>query len=170
MICKKKFFFISLIIILMSCNTTNERKDILKTVSGNSKDYSLQYEVIYGKKDLTFNLTSFFNKQKEVSSETLIKKNDGYYSRNSYPNGLNNNEDNNLILSINKDTSYFYKSAGNTNSYEIKKIDKLLFKSTTELTGMSSFKQIIFFDKNYNILKIERYLGNKKYVFKSDKY
>lgn len=152
----------------MSCNTTNKKKDILKTVSGNSKDYSLEYEVIYGNKELKFCLTSLYENKKETSCETLIKKVDGYYSKNSYPEGLSNSKNYNLILSISKDTSYFFKSAGNIDSYEIKKINNSLFKSTNKLKGMSAFKQIIFFDKNYNILTIERYLGNKKYIFKSD--
>ena len=167
MITKQKLCFYALIVIFISCNITDERKDTLNTITGNSKDYSLKYEVIYGKKDLKFCLTSFFNKQKEVSYETLIKKKDGYYSVNSCPTELGKSKNYNLILTINKDTSYSFESAGNINSYEIKKIDKLLFKSTIELTGMSNFKQIIFFDKDYNILKIERYLAGKKYVFKS---
>ncbi|MDX6187727.1 hypothetical protein SGQ83_00045 [Flavobacterium sp. Fl-318] len=162
-------FILVVILLFMNCKKANKKKDVLKTLIGNSKEYSLKYEIFYDHDKIKFCLISSFNNKNEVSCETLIKKNDGYYSKNTYSKGLSNSKDYNLILSISKDTTYSFRSAGNVNSHEIKKINDTVFKSTNKIIGISNYEENIFFDKSYKILKIESYYGDKKFIFKSER-
>lgn len=153
----------------MNCTTNTNRKDILKAVSGNTKDYSLHWEIIYDKASLQLCLTSQYDNIEEVNCDTLVKKMDGYYSKNNEPKSLTGSEDYYLILTTKKDTFYMYKTPVNEITCSIKKINNSLYTSTAEVKGMSNFKQVIFFNQDYHILKIETYLADEKFVSESQK-
>lgn len=153
----------------MNCTTNRNRNDVLKVVSGNTKDYSLHWEIIYDKVSLQLCQTSQYDNTEEVNCDTLVKKRDGYYSKNNGPKSLTGSEDYYLVLTTKKDTFYTYKTPVNEITCSIKKINNSLFTSTTEVKGMSNFKQVISFNHDYHILKIETYLDDEKFVSESQK-
>ena len=156
---------ISLSALVNSCNLNNEKRDILRTLSGNSKSYSLHCEIIYRKEVLVFCLTSYNHKEKETSCETLYKKNQGYYSKFDILGKDAKKYSYNLILSTVKDTSYSFQQLTNEFTCKIEKVNDSLFKSTVRLKGMSNFEQTIFYDEDYKILRMERVLNGKKFNF-----
>lgn len=165
----RKLCLLSLAFIFMNCTINASRKDVLKTVSGNTKDYSLHWEIIYDKVSLKLCLTSQYDNIEEIRSDTLVKKKDGYYSKNKGPKSLTGSEDYYLALTTKRDTFYMYKTPANENTCSIKKINNSLYTSTTVVKGMSNFKQVIFFNHDYHILKIETYLADEKFVSESQK-
>lgn len=156
---------ISLSLLLSGCNLNNEKRDVLRTLSGNSKNNSLHCEIIYRKKDLIFCLTSYNHNEKETSCETLYKKTQGYYSKIDVLGKEAKKHSYNLILSTLKDTSYSCQQLTNKFNCNIGRVNDSLFKSTVRLKGMSNFEQTIFFDQDYKILSIERDLNGKKFNF-----
>ena len=127
------------------------------------------FEIIYDKVSLQLCRTSQYDNTEEVNCDTLVNKRDGYYSKNNGPKSLTGSEDYYLILTTKRDTFYMYKTPVNEITCSIKKINNSLYTSTTEVRGMSNFKQVISFNHDYHILKIETYLNDEKFVSESQK-
>ncbi len=159
------FLIVCCIFLLVGCNSLNEED--FQTLEGNTEDYSIFYKLKYEEDKIVFYETSKYGKTVEIDSLLLIKRDLEYYLKNdlieelraeNMPNYL-------LFLSTKKDTVYEFDVLANKHVYEINRIAKNKFSTHIKISGLSRFEQTITYDGNYKILRIERILGDKKFVF-----
>lgn len=159
--------YLILTILIISCNN-NQIHVKMRTIQGNTLTNAQFYEIYYFKDSISLELKEVSRNSVNYKYRTFVKKDNEYYVKNSYPKELNNGKSYNLILSKEKDTVINYNSAGNINKIEIQKIRESLYKSTFQISGISNFSEIIYFDEDYKILKIERKPNNEEYLFVLD--
>lgn len=143
-----------LFVILISCKKEEKRQILYSNI--NKSNF---YEIKYSKDKIVLIDNSFINNIKHIDTSVFFKKNGQYFC--NYKGTSNDGEM--LMMSINKDTIYEYKSMMKLFLYKISKNRNGTFTTVSINKDSLRFKlkTSVYYDDKFNIFMIEEFINGK---------
>lgn len=158
----KSFKFLMLLSVVFSCK--KKSIDDFETIVGNTKNYSEDLTVHYEHSKICINELISYDKSSVQNKVCFIKLNDGYYqySKNSACFNVSNK---NVIISLKNNIYSSFDCIDGRHEFYIVKLDSNYYVSVENVYGIKDFRRLLFYDKNFKIIRIEKQYADKKLVF-----